>query len=405
MTCLPASSRRLDRRRFVDLRRAEVGEEERHNYDNQGRGNRKAEGEAVRQDEAQSKGQRDACTRRNRHGGSDLGPGVALHHVLPCEHGRPHDRTAGAVSQAGRQDEGGNRSRGEEAGLRGNDQAEAGGRGHTQPQTVRQAPAGIEREAIGCSETSRLSMSRPGCWFSTRSMRSGWPTRGGAASLNLRPTGAAAPAELTALTRSASAFAAAGAGWRRAVRPAGVRRRIGAAPAAHREREREQRHHPGSQPHAPHAAGNLARTATAQNSGPSPAHSTRALLVEIVDVLFPEARFAKPRKGARKRRIGPALGHPGRVVQHARRAQHLDQPQLAMVDGREALVARQQFLPLSPRARRDCRPGTSTGPGSPAHSGNRRGPRTPGLAPTTVCCRGGSRRAAGSGGIGQGPPP
>ena len=52
------------------------------------------------------------------------------------------------------------------------------------------------------------------------------------------------------------------------------------------------------------------------------------LLGQIIEVALPMAHLGEPREGAREGRIGPALAHPGGVVQHAQRAQRLDQAQL-----------------------------------------------------------------------------
>ena len=79
----------------------------------------------------------------------------------------------------------------------------------------------------------------------------------------------------------------------------------------------------------PMRRGNLARTATAfRASELRRSLSTAACSSQVVDVLFPEARLAEPRKGARKGRVRPALRNPGGMVEHARGAQHLDEAQL-----------------------------------------------------------------------------
>src|SRR5438045_5415957 len=47
--------------------------------------------------------------------------------------------------------------------------------------------------------------------------------------------------------------------------------------------------------------------------------------LQIVDMLLPEARLAKPREGPREGRVRPAFGNPGGVVEHAYRAQGFHQ--------------------------------------------------------------------------------
>src|SRR6185295_533573 len=56
------------------------------------------------------------------------------------------------------------------------------------------------------------------------------------------------------------------------------------------------------------------------------------LLEQVGDVPLPEARIAKPRKGAGERRIVPARGDPCRVMQDAKTAQCLDQRQFGEVE-------------------------------------------------------------------------
>ena len=53
------------------------------------------------------------------------------------------------------------------------------------------------------------------------------------------------------------------------------------------------------------------------------------LLAQLLRLLRPVVGAAEPRKGGREGRVGPAIGQPGAVVQHAQRAQRLDQRQLA----------------------------------------------------------------------------
>ena len=63
------------------------------------------------------------------------------------------------------------------------------------------------------------------------------------------------------------------------------------------------------------------------------------LLAKPGGLLGPVRRALKPRECERKRGIGPAARNPSAVVDHAQRAQWLDQAQLASVEFAERLLA------------------------------------------------------------------
>ena len=63
------------------------------------------------------------------------------------------------------------------------------------------------------------------------------------------------------------------------------------------------------------------------------------LLAQLRALLGPVGRAREPRKGDREGRVAPAARDPGAVVDHAQRAQRLDEAQLAPVEVHEGLVA------------------------------------------------------------------
>ncbi len=216
---------------------------------------------------------------------------------------------------------------------------------------------------------------------------------GGSGTLNLRPTGPTGPAELTALTRSASPASSV------ACESDGARHGTSAVRCRVRNRTATR---PRSVPspiesasRAPCGA-NLARTALFRAWTRDGSLRMLKLLVQVVHVLLPEARLAKPRKGPRKSRVQPALRDPGGMVEHARGPQHLHESDLRHARSWQIARSRPAIRPTGGLVRPDCRPETSTDPGSPDRSRNRRDRRTPGPAPARGCCRGGSPRAAGS---------
>src|SRR4029077_11551516 len=71
------------------------------------------------------------------------------------------------------------------------------------------------------------------------------------------------------------------------------------------------------------------------------------LLDQILQVSLPVARLGRPREGAWKGRIAPAVRHPGGMVQHAQRSQRLDETHLAEIEVAELPVALEKLPPLA----------------------------------------------------------
>ena len=118
----------------------------------------------------------------------------------------------------------------------------------------------------------------------------------------------------------------------------------------------------------------------------------RELLFERPVMLLPVARLGEPGKSLRKGRVVPAARQPGGIVDHAQRAQRLDQRDFAAIERQELLVALEQIgaIPCaSPAGRRRA---ASTGPEWRGRSSNRRDRRNAALARSTGYCRGGNRR-------------
>src|SRR6185503_10674589 len=69
----------------------------------------------------------------------------------------------------------------------------------------------------------------------------------------------------------------------------------------------------------------------------------RLLLAQRQDLVLPVARLDEPRKRRRECGVAPAPREPRRIMNHAQRAQALDQHQLARIEGREVGVALQQM--------------------------------------------------------------
>ena len=108
----------------------------------------------------------------------------------------------------------------------------------------------------------------------------------------------------------------------------------------------------------------------------------------------------KPRKGARKRRIVPAVRDPRRVMQDAQRAQRFDQRELGEVELAKQLVTFHERRPRRLLARGIARRGTSTGPGCADPTCSRPDRRTAGRFRATGCCRHGNRRGCAARGSG-----
>src|SRR5215471_15919554 len=71
------------------------------------------------------------------------------------------------------------------------------------------------------------------------------------------------------------------------------------------------------------------------------------LLEQIIEVSLPVARLGSPGESAWEGRICPARHDPAGVVQHAQRAQRLDEQHFAKVEVRELLVPLEKLLPLA----------------------------------------------------------
>src|SRR5712671_328825 len=205
----------------------------------------------------------------------------------------------------------------------------------------------------GWNESSMESISSPGACTRDSSTRSTWPTSGGSSSRNFRLTGVVDATALTALTMSASVNVSAGVtvSARAAARASCCARAWSVLPPQ-----------PDASATAPRIIARIADPARTLHPILAARHSTMngpcsepehhgtvqdsGLFHQVAHVLVPESGFAKPGERPREGRVGPALGDPGRMVEHAHGAQHFDEARLAMIDAGKALVPGQQLAPL-----------------------------------------------------------
>src|SRR5258706_340014 len=207
--------------------------------------------------------------------------------------------------------------------------------------------------SLGWSETSIESMSSPGACTRASSTRSAWPTSGGSLRRNLRLTGVANATARTALTISTSVAASVAASvcaavrascWARASSVLAPQPDTRAAVPSIIARKTD----PARTLHLILAAGHS--TMNAPHSEPEH-HGTvqeGGLFHQVAYVLVPESGFTEPGERPREGRIGPALGNPGRMIEHAHGAQHFNEARLAVIDARKAFVPGQQLAPLPP---------------------------------------------------------
>src|ERR1700733_12010645 len=174
-----------------------------------------------------------------------------------------------------------------------------------------------------------------------RSMSTGSPTTGRPRSSNLSSSSAEGFPELTALTMFASASSAGSGAFLGAGRP------CWAAPPACSTLP-----HPAKAPITRRAAPTQKprlRICIAFFKAPQPGgkNADVCMLDEIANMGFPVARLREPRKSTWKGGIPPAMRHPRRVVQHAQRAQRLDELQFTKVKIRKLQISLHELRPLS----------------------------------------------------------
>src|SRR5665213_1815402 len=193
-----------------------------------------------------------------------------------------------------------------------------------------------------------------GAGISATTIFTGVPTTGRAPSRNFTPIRLAAPAGPTAVTISASGF------WSCVAAASDC----GAGSCVARGLEGDWPHATSSTakaaaaPSVPICArpiridadistGSGIQTGSLNDRQQRGSLQHRALFAQIPHIALPEARLTGPREGPRERRVGPPLGNPSRVMQHAGCAQSLDQTQLAEFQGRELAVAFRNVHPLT----------------------------------------------------------
>src|ERR1039457_982016 len=211
-----------------------------------------------------------------------------------------------------------------------------------------------------CSEPWMWLISTPGVGISASTSCAGMPTTGRVSSRNFIPIGGSDPPELTAVTMSGSTASGASA------------RGLALALCCESGRPWPAPDGAVEDPHAHSKACNATINSGLNPfsievffSGAAISAATLAqfrqragqlrrfvehltLLHQIPDIAFPETCLSGPGKGAWKGRVQPALSDPGGVIEHARRAQCLDQPQLAVIERTELAIALHDFAPLAP---------------------------------------------------------